>query len=256
MSTEGSKAIVTGGTSGIGKATARALAEQGADVVVASRNRENGEAAERELGEAGDVRFVATDVRDGEQVAELVETTVEETGGLDILVNAAGIEGPGKVPFDEWTEEDCEDVLATNVKGPFLATKAAMPHLLEDGRGTIVNVASFVGTKAPVPGAEVYGATKAAVVSMTRSLAVAYEDEGLTVHGVAPWITDTPMVDRLTGGNEDAKGQLAGMNPSGRIVEPDDVGRVIGDLVAGQIVSPSGETLLVDAGGKTEPLGR
>lgn len=248
-------AIVTGGSTGIGLAAARALVDRGARVVLASRDRERGQRRAKALSEHGPASFLQTDVTDAKSVASLVEDTVDAFDRLDILVNAAGVEGAGKVPFTEWGEDDISQVLDTNVKGLAMVTQETLPHLLEDGPGAVVNVASFVGTAVPVPGAEIYGASKAAVVSMTRSLAAAYGEDGVRVHGVAPWITDTPMVDRLTGHDADAKAQLAGKNPSGGIVDPADVGEVIASIAVGQGQADPGETVLVDAGGETKPLG-
>ena len=215
---DGKVVVVTGGSSGIGKVTALELASRAAKVVIAGRNSARGDSAARMITDAGgEAIFVQADVRHESQVAALFERAISTFGSLDGLFNNAGIEGV-LGPITESPEAVCEDVLSINIKGVFLCIKHAIPPMLEHGGGAIVNTASFVGTVVPFPAGVVYGASKAAVLSMTASVAVAFGDQGIRVYAVCPWMTDTPMANRLAGHQAEAKAQFAKLNPSGTIV--------------------------------------
>jgi NAD(P)-dependent dehydrogenase (short-subunit alcohol dehydrogenase family) len=244
-------ALVTGGTTGIGYAVAEMLGDRGVSVIVAGRDRQRGEAAAARLGgRPGKVRFVAADVRDERSVRELVEETERSCGPIDFLFNNAGIEG-ALAPMDGYPVESLDDLLATNVKGVFLCLKHVLPRMLSRDAGVIVNTSSFVGTVVPFPDGMAYGATKAAVLSLTRTSAAAAGQRNVKVFAVCPWITDTPMVDRLTGHQAEGKRQFAAVNPSGVIAEPADVAAVVLRLFSGEQGLENGGALLVDAGGAT-----
>lgn len=246
-------AVVTGATSGIGRASALALAEEGAHVLLAGRDAEAGRAVEEEMeGTAEGGTFVPTDVRDDDQVAALASQAAER-GGIDFWFNNAGYDGP-IAPLVELDDKTVRDLLETNVKGVFSGLRHAAGRMGEGG--VIVNNASFVGTRIPVPVAVAYGGTKAAVVSMTRSAAIDLQDEGIAVYGVAPYIVDTPMVDRLTGGQgPEARAAFAAQfAPSGKLTRPEEVAEVVLDLFAGSADVAPGDVLLVDAGPTVEKL--
>jgi NAD(P)-dependent dehydrogenase (short-subunit alcohol dehydrogenase family) len=244
----GRVAVVTGGTSGIGLASAAALARAGAHVTIAGRNQERGREAEQALrAESLDVAFIACDVHSSGSVAALIDEAVRRHGGLDVMVNCAGIEGP-IAPLHDYPDEALHDVLATNFAGVALGMKWALPALLARGGGTIINVASTIGTLLPFPGGVVYGGTKAAVMSMTAAAAAGYADQGIRVFALQPWITDTPMIDRLSGGSPEAKAGLAALNPGGRIVEPGEVAAVVVGIASGALPHASGSALVIDSG--------
>jgi NAD(P)-dependent dehydrogenase (short-subunit alcohol dehydrogenase family) len=246
---KGKSAIVTGGSTGIGYAVAARLAEGGASVTIAGRARGRGEAAATALaGRRGPVRFVATDVRDEASVRRLVADTIAASGAVDILFNNAGVEG-ALGPLAGYPVESLDELLATNVKGVFLCLKHVLPHMQARGGGVVVNTASFVGTVVPLPDGMAYGATKAAVLSLTRTAAAAVGGQPIRIYAVCPWITDTPMVDRLTGHQAEGKRQFAMVNPSHTIVTADDVAGVVLKLFAGETDLENGSAVLVDAGG-------
>jgi NAD(P)-dependent dehydrogenase (short-subunit alcohol dehydrogenase family) len=251
---EGRVVVVTGGSGGIGRATALKLAANGAKVVIAGRNTERGDSAVKMITDAGgDAIFVQTDVRYEAKVGALFERAITTFGSLDGLFNNAGIEGTlGSIT--ECPEAVCEDVLSINVKGVFLCIKHAIPAMLERGGGAIVNTASFVGTTVPFPDGVVYGASKAAVLSITASVAVGFANQGIRVYAVCPWITDTPMANRLTGHQAEAKAQFAKVNPSGQIVKPEDVAGVVVAMLADAPEYNSGDAVLVDSGGITQKV--
>jgi NAD(P)-dependent dehydrogenase (short-subunit alcohol dehydrogenase family) len=202
--------------------------------------------------EGANAAFVRTDVAHDDQVAALAATAAGD-GTIDIWFNNAGIEGvtgPIAVVGDEVVRE----LVAVNFKGVYSGIRHAANYM--SAGGVIVNNASFVGTKAPVPIAVAYGGTKAAVVSMTRSAAVALGERGISVFGICPFIVDTPMVDRLTGGaGPEARAQFAAQfAPSGKLTSPEDVGKVVADLASGTGGYPTGSVLLIDAGPSVEIL--
>jgi len=246
-------ALVTGGSTGIGRSTAAELAARGANVVIAGRNRQRGQAAARAIAGSGEVLFIRTDVRVEAEVQDLIRQTVETFGRLDYLFNNAGIEGP-LAPLTEWSAEAVDDVLAVNVKGVVLGLKHAIPVMVEQGGGAIVNTASFVGTAVPIPVSVAYGASKAAVVSLTKATAVAFADQGIRVYAVCPWVTDTPMIERVSGHQPEVKAELVKLNPSGRIVLPSDVAQVVVALFAGTAGYKSGDAALVDSSAATQKL--
>lgn len=246
-------AVITGGTSGIGLVVARQLAARGVRVVLAGRDPEQGQAAARSIGDDTRALFVPADVRHESQVQALVQQTLAHFGQLDLLFNNAGMEGtPG--PITSTTAQSLDDILATNVKGVLLAIKHALPPLLARGGGIIVNTSSFIGTVVPFPDAMPYGATKAAVLSITRALAAGYAKDHLQAFAVCPWTTDTPMVDRLAGNQADAKAAFGAGNPSGHLATPDDIAHVVVALFAGESELPNGEAVLVDSGSATSQI--
>lgn len=244
--------VITGGATGIGLATASALAAQGAQVVLAGRNQERGAAAIQAIVQrGGKAHFVPTDVRDEDAVSHLFDDTRRTFGRLDGLFNNAGTEGvPG--PLTDYPVARMDEILDTNLKGVLLCLKHALPLL--SSHGVIVNTASFVGTLVPVPHSVVYGASKAAVLSITAAVAAGVAERGIRVYALCPWITDTPMVDRLTGHQASAKAGFAAMNPSRQIVTPADVASVVAALFADGAGYQSGDGVLVDSGGRTQNI--
>ena len=178
-------ALVTGGSSGIGFAIAKALAAEGYALTLASRRREKVEAAAQELG----AHAVAADVANEEDCKRLVHAHHERHGRLDVLVNSAGIGIGGRL--EELTTKQIDLQLAVNVRGLLLVTQASIP-MLRESRGLIVNLASIAGTVA-TPGLSVYGATKAAVISLTRTMNAELEDDGIRATAISPGFVDTPM---------------------------------------------------------------
>jgi NAD(P)-dependent dehydrogenase (short-subunit alcohol dehydrogenase family) len=237
-------AIVTGGATGIGRAIAQALVAAGAAVIIAGRDQQRGEEAADALGR--NTLFVAADVSQEGDVQRLVATAVDRYGHLDYLINNAGIEA-GMGGF-EGTEADLFDkVFAINVKGVFLAIKHAAPVMVRQQGGVIINIGSFVGTTNPIPEAAAYGASKAAVLSLTRAAAAGYANQHLRVYAVCPWMTDTPMADRQTDSDATAKaGYAAAINPSKQLVAPQDLAQATIDLLEGRTELANGEAILVD----------
>jgi NAD(P)-dependent dehydrogenase (short-subunit alcohol dehydrogenase family) len=180
-------ALVTGGSSGIGLAIARMLREEGFALTLASRSPEKVEAAARDL----DAEFAPADVSREDDCARLVDAHRERFGRLDVLVNSAGLGIGGRV--EDLATKHWDLQFAVNIRGLFLVTRASLP-LLRESRGLVVNVASIAGTM-PTPGLAAYGATKAAVISLTHSLNAELDGDGVRCTALCPGFVDTPMAE-------------------------------------------------------------
>jgi NAD(P)-dependent dehydrogenase (short-subunit alcohol dehydrogenase family) len=199
-------ALITGGSSGIGLAIARMLRDEGFELTLASRTAEKIEAAGAELGATA----TAADVSKPEDCERIVREHVERTGGLDLLVNSAGIGIAGRVEDVQLKHIDRQ--LAINLRGLVLVSQAAIPHLRET-KGWIVNLASIAGTQ-PVPILPIYAATKAAVISLTHSLNADLDDDGVRVLALCPGFVDTPMAE------------FAGLSGD-EMIQPEDCAEVV-----------------------------
>ncbi len=251
---EGKTAVITGGTSGIGKAVAQQLARASARVVVVGQDEEKGRRVEESLLEINEAsKFVRANISNESEVESLFETTRELFGNADLLFNNAGREGI-MAPVTDFPSEVCEELTQVNIKGTFLCVKYALPQMLDKGEGAIVNTASFVGTTVPFPTGMIYGATKAAVLSMTATLAEGYSDKGIRVFAVCPWMTETPMLDRLTGGQQEVRDQLQQVNPSGTFASPEDIAGVVNRMFAEDAAFVPGGAYLVDAGPEVQQV--
>jgi NAD(P)-dependent dehydrogenase (short-subunit alcohol dehydrogenase family) len=173
---------------------------------------------------------------------------VDRYGRLDYLINNAGIEA-GMGGFEGTEAGLLDQVFAINVKGVFLAIKHAAPVMVRQHSGVIINLGSFVGTTNPIMEAAAYGASKAAVLSLTRAAAAGYADQHLRVYAVCPWMTDTPMADRQTESDPAAKARYAAaINPSQQLATPEDLAQATLDILEGRTELPNGAAVLVDHG--------
>jgi D-sorbitol dehydrogenase (acceptor) len=227
---EGKVAIVTGGGQGMGRAIAMRYAREGARVVIADLSQTTAEKVVGEIeAESGTAIAVATDVRDRDQVQAMVDTAVRQFGGLDILVNNAGV---GKIiPFLETTEQDWDFMFDVNCKGLLWCSQAAARVMIEQGRGgKIVNLASQAGRRGEAL-VLAYCASKACVISMNQSMALALAEHKINVNAIAPGIVDTPFWDEvdkqfaqlLNLPVGEPKRRFSAAIPLGRIEQPEDV---------------------------------
>jgi NAD(P)-dependent dehydrogenase (short-subunit alcohol dehydrogenase family) len=224
MSLDGRVAVVTGGSRGIGAATARVLAAQGARVVIGDLDGGLGQ----QLAEELDGRFVVTDVSSAAEVDELMETAVRQFGGLDILVSNAGVVLAKST--QETSEEEWQRVISINLTGVWLCGRAAIPHMARRGAGSIVNVASNAGLVG-FPNAAAYCASKGGVVQLTKAMALDCAPLGIRVNAVCPGHTRTPMAERFVSSQADPDAFLADFigrqHPLGRMAEPEEIARSI-----------------------------
>jgi NAD(P)-dependent dehydrogenase (short-subunit alcohol dehydrogenase family) len=242
--------LVTGGTTGIGLATVRAILDAGANVVAASRNAERGRAVIASL-DNDRATFHPVDVTDEASVASLIDVTIERFGVLDHLFNNAGHEG-AVGPMSAWSEGAVGLVLDVNVKGAFLCMKHAAPRMASGS--VIVNTSSLLGT-IPMPLAAPYAASKAALLSLSRSAAAELSESGISVFAICPAVVDTPMIERVSAAAGAPKEALAEMVcPSGRVTSPERVAEVVRSLFENRTCYPTG-TLLRIAPDVLEPIG-
>ena len=247
MSLNGKVALVTGGTSGIGRETAIAMAGAGAKVVLAGRRQQAGDAVANEIRSAGhDAHFVQTDVTNEDQVKQLVDRTMELYGRLDIAFNNAGIELGA--PVTDFKEEDYRLVFDINVLGVFLSQKYEIPAMLQSGGGVIINTSSILGHIA-MPGASIYNASKHAVEGITKTTALEFADQGIRVNSVAPGAIATDMIDRFAGeeGAESRK-QLEALHPMGRLGQAKEIAAAVLYLASDAASFTTGISLPVDGG--------
>ena len=245
MRLQGKVAIVTGGASGIGRATAELFAVEGAMVVIADMDEAGGQATVAALVDRGaGAEFVRTDVRHRADVQRLVARAVERFGRVDILVNNAGVNILGDVV--EVADEEYDLMMDTNVRGTFLCTKFVLPHMRAAGGGVIVNVASvaaLVGARRNV----VYDASKGAVLNMTRALAVDHAPDGIRVNCICPGLVDTPMTQRWLAGQENPD-QIQRYGLLQRPARPEEIAQAILFLASDMSSYMTGGYLAVDGG--------
>jgi NAD(P)-dependent dehydrogenase (short-subunit alcohol dehydrogenase family) len=252
-------ALITGGSSGIGRATALLFARAGAAVVVAARNEARGAALVREVAAQGQVvsegmtaeearaLFVPTDVTLTESCAHVVEETLKAFGRLDILVNNAGVIVREKTVVDT-TPEEWDLTFAVNVRGTYLMSRAALPHLPRGG--SIVNNASYLGVVGG-RGVAAYAAAKGAIINLTRAMALDHAPDGIRVNCVAPGSVETPMLHgewEEMGGEGAVRHLFEGKHPLGRISQPAEIARTILFLASDEASFVTGVCLPVDGG--------
>jgi NAD(P)-dependent dehydrogenase (short-subunit alcohol dehydrogenase family) len=242
---KGKVALVTGGTSGIGRATAVALAKAGASVVVAGRREAEGQETVRLVQKAGGKGgFFRADVSKEGDIRALIDHTVKAFGRLDIAVNNAGIEHTQ--PVVEATPEDYRRIFDVNVLGTLLSMKHEIPAMLKGGGGSIVNTSSIAGTVG-FPGIAIYGGTKAAINQMTRVAAMEVAKQGVRINAVSPAAIETEMFDRFAG-SEEQKKALRAMHPVGRAGRAEEVAAAIVFLCSDEASFITGQDLKVDGG--------
>ncbi|MDP9268094.1 MAG: SDR family oxidoreductase [Acidobacteriota bacterium] len=244
---QGKIAIVTGGTSGIGRDAAILFAKAGAKVVVAGRREAEGkETIEMVRAAGGDGLFVKTDVAKAADVHALVQRTVEKFGRLDIAFNNAGIEGTW-VPIVEQSEEDWDRSIDINLKGMWLCLKYEIQQMLKQGSGgAIVNMASVAGLVGAA-GAATYCASKHGVMGLTKSAALETARSGIRVNVVCPAVIETPMGERIWGAPEMKKFAL-GLHPIGRLGKPMEVAEAVVWMCSDRASFMTGQSLVLDGG--------
>lgn len=242
-------ALVTGAASGISRAVAVRFAQEGAAVMVADASERGGEeTAEQIRAAGGNAGFAKLDVSQPDQVRDVVRRTVEELGGLDILFNGAGILSYGTAL--ETTEDAWNRLMAVNLTGTFLCSKAALSHMVSKGRGAIINVASTTGAHDVCAHAAAYVSSKGGVTMLTRSMAVDFAQQGIRVNAICPGPTDTPMLrNALTPSELEA---FAKTFPMHRLGKPEEIAGAALFLASDDASFVTGALLYVDGGQTAE----
>jgi NAD(P)-dependent dehydrogenase (short-subunit alcohol dehydrogenase family) len=245
---DGRVVLVTGAASGIGRATAEALAGMGARLVVSDIDADAGAAAASALRDGGaEAHFVAADVADEESTASLVAATVDAYGRLDGAANCAGV-GGGHAETHDYPVDVWDRIVAVNLRGTWLAMRAEIPAILAHGDGgAIVNVASTLGLRG-APNASPYSASKHGVIGLTRTAAIEYAQRGIRVNAVCPGAIDTPMMDEAFARFPGFREALTGFVPMGRMGAASEVAAAITWLLSDASSFVTGEALTVEGG--------
>lgn len=245
----GKVAIVTGGGAGIGEATVRLFAQEGAYTVIAEADSQRGKSLEEELKKQGFIaEFIEVDVSQKDSVERMVEKVVTQFGKVDILVNNAGVYAKGDALA--FAEKDFQKLVDVNIKGVILCTQSVGRHMVEQKSGVIVNVASEAGIVA-IANQMIYNLTKAAVISITKSCAVDFASYGVRVNCVCPGTTYTPLVEEALRREKDpasVRRSLEESRPLKRLGKPEEIAAAILFLASPLIGYATGAVLSVDGG--------
>ncbi len=249
MRLKGKVAIVTGGGSGIGRATAQRFAKEGAEVVVADFRVDSGhETVQAIRAAAGEACFVQVDVSDLNQIQQMVEATLSEYGGVDILFNAAGVLALGTALDTD--EKTWSRVLSINLTGTFLCCKAVLPHMISRGGGSIINVSSSTGAHDAKGNTVAYVASKGGVTLLTKAMAIDHARANVRVNAIAPGPTDTPMLRAVLAPEQIDK--FAATFPMGRLGRPEELANAALFLASDESSFVTGSIFPVDGGQTAE----
>jgi NAD(P)-dependent dehydrogenase (short-subunit alcohol dehydrogenase family) len=244
----GKVALITGGCSGIGRATAIVFGREGAKVAIADYNREGGEQTVRMIETAGgEASFIEANVAIPKQAEAMVAKTIETYGRLDCAFNNAGIEGEMGGNIADCSEENWGRIIAINLTGVFLCMKYEIPQMLKQGGGSIVNTASAAGLIG-LPGGTAYVASKHGVAGLTKSAALEYAKSGIRINAVCPGFIRTAMTERVMDGGSISEEAMIAAEPIGRIGKPEEIANVVLFLCSDDASFVTGLPMPVDGG--------
>jgi NAD(P)-dependent dehydrogenase (short-subunit alcohol dehydrogenase family) len=241
---DGKVAVVTGGCSGIGLATVRRFLEEGAQVVVGDLDDAGGAALAEEPG----VGYVHTDVADKDQVDALFRTAHDTYGAIDIAFNNAGINPPQDESILDTDLETWRRVQDVNLTSVYLCCKAVLPYMLEQGRGSIINMASFVAVMGAATSQVSYSASKGGVLSMSRELGVQFARQGVRINALCPGPVNTPLLQELFSADEERAARRLVHVPMGRFGEPEEMANAVLFLASDESSFITASTFMVDGG--------
>jgi NAD(P)-dependent dehydrogenase (short-subunit alcohol dehydrogenase family) len=246
---EGKIALVTGGTSGIGRVSALAFAKEGAKVVVSGRNLERLRETVHLIEEiGGEAIFVRCDVSERAEIEAMVNKCIKTYGRMDCALNNAGIDGSLFTRIVDYSEETWDQVIRVNLKGIWLCMKYEVSEMIKHGGGSIVNMSSTAGLVGSQVGNSAYVASKHGIVGLTKAVALEYAGQGIRVNAVCPAIIRTPMSERLLGGDPERERQIAALQPIGRIGTPEEVAAAVVWLCSDAASYITGHALPIDGG--------
>ena len=245
---QGKVAVVTGGCSGIGLATVQRFVEEGARVVVGDIDEQRGHELVGQLGGSDLATFVKVDVTDKEQVDALFRTAKDTYGSVDIAFNNAGISPPEDDSILDTDLEAWRRVQEVNLTSVYLCCKAALPHMLEQGSGSIINTASFVAVMGAATSQISYSASKGGVLSMSRELGVQFARQGVRVNALCPGPVNTPLLQELFAKDPERAARRLVHVPMGRFAEPEEMANAVLFLASDESSFITANTFLVDGG--------
>ncbi len=245
---QGKVAVVTGGCSGIGLATVRRFVEEGAKVVIGDINQARGDEVVAELGGSEHATYVQVDVTDKDQVDALFRTAKDTYGSVDIAFNNAGISPPQDDSILDTDLAAWELVQRVNLTSVYLCCKAALPYMLEQGSGSIINTASFVAVMGAATSQISYSASKGGVLSMTRELGVQFARQGVRVNALCPGPVNTPLLKELFATDAERAARRLVHVPMGRFGEPEEMANAVLFLASDESSFMTASTFLVDGG--------
>lgn len=239
--------IVTGASSGIGKATAIAFANEGVKLVIADVQDKEGEKLAEDIRQKeNDCIYVHCDISQPSEVKQMVEKTVQKYGRLDIAYNNAGIEGEQAFLADS-TQENFDRVIGTNLRGVWACMKYEIPEMIKQKKGVIVNCSSIAGIVGS-QGISSYDASKHGVIGLTQTAALEYANQGIRINAVCPAGVKTPMLARFTKNDPEAEKQMDAMHPIGRAANPEEIANAVVFLCSDMASFITGHEMLVDGG--------
>ena len=242
----GKVALITGGGSGIGRATALKFASEGASVVIGNRNEKAGQETVDLIEKAGGkASFYQTDVTKLDNVQKLIRYTIDTYGGLDVAFNNAGVEDPQALTPDQ-TDRAFDLVMDVNVKGVWYSMKCEIEHMVANGGGAIVNTSSIAGLIG-YPGHAPYTASKHAVIGLTKTAALEYAKQGIRVNAVCPGATETSLLDGLAG-DSDTIEYIKSLHPIGRLAKPEEIANAVVWLCSNEASFILGQEIAIDGG--------
>ena len=241
-------AVITGGCSGIGLATVQRFVEEGAKVVIGDIDEQRGHQLVGQLGGADLATFVQVDVTSKDEVDALFQTAKDTYGSVDIAFNNAGISPPEDDSILDTDLEAWRRVQEVNLTSVYLCCKAALPHMLEQGRGSIINTASFVAVMGAATSQISYSASKGGVLSMSRELGVQFARQGVRVNALCPGPVNTPLLQELFASDPERAARRLVHVPMGRFAEPEEMANAVLFLASDESSFITANTFLVDGG--------
>ena len=243
FSLQGERALITGGSSGLGLAIARCYIEAGAEVIIVGRDAQAGKLAQQELGSKA--YFYQFDITQTKQTTEFINKLINEVGNISILVNNAGVHC--KKPIESMSDLDFQNVLDTHIMGAFALTRALVPHMKSSCHGNIIfqaSMTSFIGQ----PYVTAYACAKSGYLGMVRTLASELAEFGIRVNGIAPGWIETPMLHKALDGDPIRKNKILGRTPMGKFGHPQDIGWAAVYLASPAASFVNGVVLPIDGG--------
>jgi NAD(P)-dependent dehydrogenase (short-subunit alcohol dehydrogenase family) len=240
--------VITGATSGIGKASAIKLAQNGANLIISGRDIRRGELVAQEiLNFGGNADFIKCDITNKEDVNNLFLFARNRLGIIDCLFNNAGIDGELSL-FADSSEENWDRVMDTNLKGAWYCMKGIIHHMLENGRGNILNMSSTSGLVGNGFGMTAYASSKFALIGLTKSVALEYAKQNIRVNALCPAFVETPMIEAVFEKNPKLKRRFESCQPVGRMANPDEIANAVVYLLSDESSFITGTSFVIDGG--------